>query len=66
MILRITSENSRTRGGADLEIFYVREQPYSPGRSIQTTALHLEGALWQARRIDGVTQIETPKMNATT
>jgi hypothetical protein len=60
MILKITSENSRTRGGADSEIFYVREQPYSPGRSIQITALSLEGAMWQARRIDGVTQIIQP------
>ncbi len=60
MILRITSESSRTRTGADSEIFYVREQPHSPGRSIQITALSLEGALWQARRIDGVAQIITP------
>lgn len=60
MILKITSENSRTRGGADIEIFYVREQPYVPGRSIQITALSLEGAMWQARRIQGVTQIIQP------
>jgi hypothetical protein len=60
MILRITSENSRTRTGADSEIFYVREQPYSPGHSIQITALTLEGALWQARRIPDVEQILQP------
>jgi len=60
MILRITSESSRTRTGADSEIFYVREQPYSPGRSIQITALSLEGALWQARRIPDVVQILQP------
>jgi hypothetical protein len=57
IILNITSEQTRNRSGADSEIFYVREQPFLPGCSILTTALHLEGALWQARRITNVTQI---------
>lgn len=60
MILRITSEQTRNRSGADSEIFYVREQPYVHGHSIQLTALHLDGALWQARRIPNVTQIIQP------
>lgn len=60
MILRITAENSRNRSGAESEIFYVREQPYVPGRSIQMSALSLEGALWQARRISDVDQILQP------
>lgn len=60
MILKITAEQSRNRSGALSEIFYVREQPHVPGRSIQMTALHVEGALWQARRIPHVTQIITP------
>ena len=62
MIIKITTEQTRNRSGAEGEIFYVREQPYVPGHSIQSTALHLEGALWQARRIPGVVQIiEPPK-----
>lgn len=60
MILKITSEQTRNRSGADSEIYYVREQPYNPGVSIQIPALTLEGALWQARRISGVTQIIQP------
>ena len=60
MILKITAEQTRNRSGAEGEIFYVREQPYVPGRSIQMTALHLEGALWQARRIPNVTEILQP------
>jgi hypothetical protein len=60
MILKITVEKTRNRSGAESEIFYVREQPYDPGRSIQITALTLEGARSQARRISDVTQIIEP------
>ena len=60
MILRITAEQTRNRSGAEGEIFYVREQPHDAGRSIQITALTLEGALWQARRIPNVDQILQP------
>lgn len=66
MILKITSEKTRNRSGAESEIFYVREQPYTHGVSIQMTALTLEGARWQANRIGGVTKIEEPKINTLT
>jgi hypothetical protein len=60
MILKITTEKTCNRSGAESEIYYVREHPYQPGMSIQMTALSLEGALWQARRISSVTQIIQP------
>lgn len=61
MIIKITAEQTRNKSGAEDEMFYAREHPYVPGRSIQMTALHLQGALWQAKRLQGVTQIIVPK-----
>jgi len=57
MHLRITREPSRGSSG-DTEIYYLREVPHVPGRTIQATALTLEGAMWTARRITGVERIE--------
>ena len=60
MILRITSEPAK--GGKDGgELFYLREVPHDPGRTIQATALSLEGAKWLASRITGVERLELPK-----
>jgi hypothetical protein len=61
MRLRITSEPSK--GG---ELFYLREAPHDPGRTIQITALSLDGARWLASRITGVESLELPKDTKTT
>jgi hypothetical protein len=60
MHIRITKEPSR--GGKDGagEIYYLREVPHVPGRTIQATALSIEGARWMASRWEGVTQLDVP------
>lgn len=62
MHLRITRETSRGRSG-EVEIFYLREVPHDPGRTIQATGLTLDAALWTARRITGVARIDLPEEN---
>lgn len=51
MHLRITAEPSRGGREGESTLYYLREVPFVPGRSIQATALHLEGARWTANRI---------------
>jgi hypothetical protein len=60
MHLRITRETSRSRSG-DTEIYYLREVPHVPGRTIQATGLTLEAALWTARRLSGVVRVDLPQ-----
>lgn len=47
--LKITEEPSK-----DSTIFYIREHPYIPGKSIQATALTRDSAEWLAKRIQGI------------
>lgn len=47
--LKITEEPSK-----DSTIFYIREQPYIPGRSIQATALTFDAAIWLSNKIKGL------------
>lgn len=61
MKIKITLEKSRARKGTESEIYYVREQPYIQGFSMQTTSLTLEGARWQARRWSDVVEISEPQ-----
>lgn len=60
MHLRITEEPSRGGREGETTIFYLREVPFVPGRSIQASALHLEGARWLASRISGVDRLDLP------
>lgn len=60
MHARITREASRGRSG-EVEIFYLREVPHVPGRTIQATGLSLEAVLWTARRLAGVTRLDIPE-----
>ena len=61
MQLRITKEASRGGKDGQTEIYYLREVPHVPGRTIQATALHIEGARWLASRITGVTKLDVPR-----
>ena len=49
----ITEEPSRTGSGAPCMLFYVREVPFTPGYSIQTTALTREAAERTVRALTG-------------
>lgn len=61
MHLRITKEPSRGGRDGNDTIYYLREVPHEPGRTIQATSLTLQGALWTAGRISTVTKLDLPK-----
>lgn len=61
MHLRITKEQSRGGKDGNTEIYYLREVPHDPGRTIQATSTSLAGAEWLASRISGVTRLDLPK-----
>jgi hypothetical protein len=61
MHLRITKEPSWGGKDGNDSIYYLREVPHDPGRTIQATSLTLEGARWMAGRITGVTRLEIPR-----
>lgn len=41
-------------------VFYAREQPYERGRSYESTATSLEGALWNVQRLNDVDIVLPP------
>lgn len=61
MHLRIVQEPSRGGRNGEGTIYYLREVPYVPGRSIQATSLTLDGARWLASRLPGVVRLDLPK-----
>lgn len=48
---KITEEASKDSKGQPCTVFYVREQPFTPGYSIQATALTLDSANWLMQRL---------------
>lgn len=42
---------TETIGKDNKPLFYIREQPYNPGYSIQATASSMEGAEWILSRL---------------
>jgi hypothetical protein len=51
MKITITEEASKDSKGKPCTVFYIREQPYRPGYSIQTTALTEDAAQWVRARL---------------
>lgn len=63
MHLRITEEVTRGGKNGEARIFYLREVPHVPGRTIQATGLTIEACRWTADRIPGVTRLDLPRVD---
>ena len=51
MNFKITEEPSKDNKGKPTTLFYLREVPFIPGKSIQATSLTEQGAEWMLNQI---------------